>query len=359
MGAPPRIKLDYGSVADRKKLLGSLSAVTEATGFLWTASDEGRTLECLKPDGANLYCLKKSYRLDDIFSGLPAKLDDDPNPPETSIENPPESEKLPEADIESLSVTDNTWLWICGSHCDVRPKLQGDVPPNAQIRSGSSRCLLGRVKLKDRGGDIEQTGDHLPFEGPGSLRNLMMRNCHVKPFLGIPSKENGLDIEGITVTESGGVFLGLRGPVVGGRAVILEAKAGGIFTPNVNFATHFVDLEGLGVRDLTHDDDDILILAGPVGGLNGPFRIYHWQPGSTGCVQSPKCLYQWPIKVRGDKAKSSDRDVVKQSEHPEAFCWFERDETRGLIVLYDNPDQHNRIKKHSHYSADWIPHPKP
>ena len=53
----------------------------------------------------------------------------------------------------------------------------------------------------------------------------MMRNGHVQPFLGIPSKENGLDIEGITVTESGAVFLGLRGPVVGGRAIIFEAKA--------------------------------------------------------------------------------------------------------------------------------------
>lgn len=61
---------------------------------------------------------------------------------------------------------------------------------------------------QDHGGDIEQTGDHLPLNGPGSLRDLMMRNGHVQPFLGIPSKENGLDIEGITVTESGAVFLG-------------------------------------------------------------------------------------------------------------------------------------------------------
>ena len=113
----------------------------------------------------------------------------------------------------------------------------------------------------------------------------MMRNGHVQPFLGIPSKENGLDIEGITVTESGAVFLGLRGPVVGGRAIIFEAKAREIFTPSVGFTTHFVDLEGLGVRDLTHDGDDILILAGPVGGLDGPFRIYHWRPETTGHVE--------------------------------------------------------------------------
>lgn len=131
MGTPPRIKLDYQSVSDRKELLGSLSAITEANGFLWTASDEGHTLECLRPDGANRYCLKESYSLKHIFSGLKQEAG---------------KAKPPEADIESLSVSDNKWLWICGSHCNVRPKTAGNSPPNSQIMSGSSRCLLGRVR---------------------------------------------------------------------------------------------------------------------------------------------------------------------------------------------------------------------
>ena len=191
MGTPPRIKLDYQSVSDRKELLGSLSAITEANGFLWTASDEGHTLECLRPDGANRYCLKESYSLKHIFSGLQQEAG---------------KAKPPEADIESLSVSDNKWLWICGSHCKV---------PTEDCRRLAAR-LADHVRIEpvparpgqDHGGDIEQTGDHLPLNGPGSLRDLMMRNGHVQPFLGIPSKENGLDIEGITVTESGAAFLG-------------------------------------------------------------------------------------------------------------------------------------------------------
>ena len=75
MGAPPQVSLDYGSdnlpADQRKKLLGSLSAVTEANGFLWTAADEGRTLECLKRDGNKGYARKQQYQLDEIFGGLP------------------------------------------------------------------------------------------------------------------------------------------------------------------------------------------------------------------------------------------------------------------------------------------------
>jgi len=347
MGAPPRVRLDYGEVGEHDELLISLSAVSEANGFLWTASDEGRTLECLEPDGAHGYSLKKQHRLDDVF----------PLPPLPNEREPGKS-KRPEADIESISVCGG-FLWICGSHRDVRVKPNGKAAsPSGKLDQQPSRCLLGRIKLADDGGDLEPKVDQLPFEGPGSLRDLLMRSDHLKPFLGIPSKENGLDIEGISATESGAVFLGLRGPVIGGRAVILEAKVGEIFTPHVSLATHFFDLDGLGVRDLTHHGANILILAGPVGGLDGPFRIYRWRPGSTGLVETAEPLYQWPIKVNGRTAWSECRRVVMQGEHPEGFCWFRRHRHRGLLVFYDNPDEHHRIKRHRRYLADWIPHSK-
>jgi hypothetical protein len=356
-GYATRVRLDDGSddisIDDRKDLFGSLSAVTEANGFLWAASDEGRTLECLKPDGNKGYSLKRQCQLDKIFGCLPGEREAKP----------------PEADIESLSVSNNTWLWICGSHGNVRSGIaktrQESVEskktvarPEPDIMTRPSRCLLGRVKLIDGGGAIEENGDHLPFEGIGSLRALLMGNRHLQSFMGLPAKENGLDIEGITATESGAVFLGLRGPVVAGYAVVVEAKADTIFTKDVDLITYFIDFDGLGVRDLTHDGDDMLILAGPVGGLDGPFRIYHWKPGKAECVQSAKLLHQWPIKVRGTKAKSAGRGVVMQSEHPEAFCWFKRNRKPGLIALYDSPDKRSRIKKDRRYSADWIPHPK-
>jgi hypothetical protein len=292
MGAPPQVSLDCASDdlsgRDRKKLLGSLSAVTEVNDFLWTASDEGRTLECLKPDGEDGYRLKKPYSLDLIFRLTRKQNAEEPEPPAEKVVD------LPEADIESLSVC-GEYLWICGSHGNVRSGIaktrqksaKGEKPiaqPEPDVVSRPSRCLLGRVKLIDGGGAIEQKGDRLPFEGSGSLRALLMNNRHLQPFMGLAAKENGLDIEGITATESGSVFLGLRGPVVAGFAVVIEANADTIFKKDVKLITHFVNLCGLGVRDLSHYGGDILILAGPVGGLDGPFRIYHWKPGRTECV---------------------------------------------------------------------------
>ena len=39
----------------------------------------------------------------------------------------------------------------------------------------------------------------------------------------LPSKDNGLDIEGLAVLGNR-VYLGLRGPVLRGRAIILELE---------------------------------------------------------------------------------------------------------------------------------------
>jgi len=43
--------------------------------------------------------------------------------------------------------------------------------------------------------------------------------------------------------------------------------------------THFLNLEGLAVRDLAHfDRHEILVLAGPVGEAPGPFALFRWRP---------------------------------------------------------------------------------
>ena len=44
---------------------------------------------------------------------------------------------------------------------------------------------------------------------------------HLSPWLALPGKDNGFDIEGVAVSGER-VFLGLRGPVLRGWAVVLE-----------------------------------------------------------------------------------------------------------------------------------------
>ena len=53
-------------------------------------------------------------------------------------------------------------------------------------------------------------------------------------------------------------------------------------------------------------------------------------PGRLG----PTCLHEWP----------------QSTDHPEAICTL----SRGLIVLYDNP-QAQRIHEERRHTADWFP----
>lgn len=90
-----------------------------------------------------------------------------------------------------------------------------------ELRLRQSECLFGAVGLKKNGGALAKTGETLPFIGDGSLRNLFASDEYLTPFLNLPSKENGLDIEGMVVLGDRALF-GLRGPVIGGSAVVAE-----------------------------------------------------------------------------------------------------------------------------------------
>jgi len=121
------------------------------------------------------------------------------------------------------------FLWVCGSHCRVRQKPKpspGDMPGVQRVvhklRARPSRHLLGRVRLSDDGGGLVGKGEHLPFEKQGTLCGYLADSTFLGPFLQLPSKENGLDIEGLALTDRGTVLLGLRGPLVDSFAVVVE-----------------------------------------------------------------------------------------------------------------------------------------
>lgn len=200
---PKTIWLEYGKAGRKRKLLPNLSAVARAGKYLWTASDETRSIECLQPDG-NGYRLRKQYKLDDWFPELPGLDEGD------------------EGDIEALEVLDGR-LWICGSHSLTRrahQKQRSDrVDPT--IHDRPSRCLLGSVRLSTSGDEIEGDAVAIPFEGDAGLREILLSNTYLKPFAALPSKENGLDIEGMAIHD-GSLYLGLRGPVVDNIAIIVE-----------------------------------------------------------------------------------------------------------------------------------------
>jgi hypothetical protein len=308
--------LDYGQAAAERKLLRNISAVVTAGPFLWTASDEGRTIECLEPhDGG--FRLRQQVPLDSLFASFPGQ------------------DRGDEADIESLAVSSKR-LWISGSHCRVRRKSRDARRIDARFRARASRCLLGVVELRQNGGAVAP-GSALPFKGAGSLRAILATNPYVAPFVDLPSKENGLDIEGLCVSGKR-VFLGLRGPLVDSIAIAIEFDTvrHAVIKRTKSF-THLIDLGGLGIRELAPFERDIIVLAGPVSAANGPFKLLHWRPRMTKLVQHPGVLWEWPMGT----------------EHPEGICRLDRDRRPGFLVVYDAAAD-ARIDK-SRYRADWIP----
>ena len=341
------ITLDYlGAVDGHPKLLTNLSAVAAYGDYLWTASDEGRTIECLKRDGSG-YRLHDQVKLDDICTELPQDPD-------------PDTGKLAEADIESLAICGKK-LWICGSHCRVRakPKKKPGEPDDVKrvvphFKTRPSRHLFGYARIKGDGGGLAKMATHLPFTKAGSLRDLLAKMEFLDDFVGLPSKENGLDIEGLSVIPKNRVFFGLRGPLADSFAIVVEAKFDSDLKLAGDMALHFIDLGGLGVRDLAAYRDDLLILAGPVSGLRSPFRIYRWHPLDKGReVQTAELLYPKPDQAHVSKVVLADMAAADADEHPEGICLLKHGDHDGLLVLYDNP-RGGRIAG-SRYTADWLP----
>ena len=316
--ASEKIILDYGGAVGGEKLLRNLSGVAVDGARLWTVSDEGRTLECLESDGER-YRLRRQYRVDDLVHGLPGRQEDEPA----------------ELDLEAISL-DGDMLWFAGSHCLVRKADDNDKDAMfPTIRTRESRFVLARAEI--RNGDIVRTSA-LPWRGPESLRQWLKGDSYLDPFLDLPSKENGLDIEGLAARDNR-VMLGCRGPLLDSRAVVIELTFDETFTID-HYALHFLDLDGLGIRDLCWQDDQLLVKAGPTSDARGLFGLYRWSPTIPGRVEHPERLLSF----------------LTNTEKPEGVCPLARGGREGLIVLYDSPDG-PRWNQDMTYEADWMAYP--
>jgi hypothetical protein len=254
-----------------------------------------------------------------------------------------------EMDIEGVAVCDG-WLWIVGSHSLTRKKPKKGGPLNgkglarlAKLNDNHNRMFLGRMPLRPlEGGRWDVCiGEHdgrrpqmLPVgKHVSPLFKLLREHPLIGPFTAIPSKENGLDVEGLIV-EAARVGLGLRGPVINGWALIVEvevhAEAGGLELAS-GLTTHFLDLGGLGIRDLKRLGDEVLILAGPTMKLDGPAQVFRWrgwrEPAANGdLLHRPSRVLELPFGTRCD--------------HPEAMAAIEHEGAERLLVVCDTPGPH-------------------
>ena len=268
-----------------KEMRDGLSAIIHAGPHLWMASDETAGLERLSPVGPDEYGAHRTFPL--------AELVDLPGPPDEEV------------DVEGMA-WNPPYLWIVGSHSIKRSKPGKDPEERkrmkklAKLSTEDNRYLLARIPLEDDGeGGLRPVktlsgggGTAARLKGDGVNNQLMealRQDKHIAPFMEIPGKDNGFDVEGLAI-HGDRLFLGLRGPVLRGWATILEIEpeddgAGRLSLRKIGrkdrpYRKHFLDLGGLGVREIAVDGDDLLVLAGPTLDLDGPVEVFRWRGGT-------------------------------------------------------------------------------
>lgn len=174
-----------------------------------------------------------------------------------------------------------------------------------------------------------------------------MKDRHVGRFVprvlpdaieGIPSKDNGFDVEGLAVTGNR-VFLGLRGPVIRGWASVIELRVSDapdaaltldpIGPSGQPYLKHLVQLDGLGVRELVIDGDDLLVLTGPSMDLDGPVFIYRWKDALN--------LHADSLTPKKDLTKVVTVPFGVTKDHAEGLS-LATSAPLSLLVCYDSPD---------------------
>ena len=139
-----------------------------------------------------------------------------------------------------------------------------------------------RQRLSDI--DVESSRNRLyrlPFDlqtgKPGKLRRIdlskrLRKDPLLRTFFGVPSKENGIDIQGMTFADDR-LYLGFRGPVLRQNYVPVMALR---FDEPKQYQLSFVRLDGQGIRDMAALDKGFLILSGPANDAPGPFCLWWW-----------------------------------------------------------------------------------
>jgi Protein of unknown function (DUF3616) len=332
------VRLRFGQVSREAATHTNLSAVRSDGRVLWLAGDETATVERLVADNEGEpgeYAEQVTFRLADL------------------VDLPGEDEQ--EADIEGLARSGH-FLWAVGSHSLRRRQIKARHSGAAALRRlgqltrQANRDVLLRIPVEDMDGlptlvpEAVLDGERHRAAVRGGLRALLRKDEHLSPFLPIPGKDNGFDIEGIAV-RGDRVYLGLRGPVLRGWAFVLELRPYSDpdepcrlrlrpFEDGKAYRKHVLNLEGLGVRDLCPAGDDLLVLAGPSMDLDGPVRVYRWHGA---------CRADQSVVVRGEAlTREIDLPYGDGNDHAEGIGLLGSPDHARLLVVYDSPSAARR-----------------
>ena len=275
-----------------------VSGIDWTGNFLLLGSDEGARIEVVKGR------LDAGYDTDDSKIPLSRSPDDE------------------EVDIEGIA-GEGSLFYVVGSHSLKRKRVKPDKSQKKNrkrlrdVTHEASRDAVFRVELDLDTGALVKGPDRI------TLRHFLEQDEILARFAKIPSKENGIDIEGIAVRD-GRLYVGFRGPVLRGNYVpvlVLES-----FHVAADYELRFVNLGGFGVRDIVAVDNGFLILAGPIGDAVGHYELWFWtgEDAIGGDDQPPSALEKIG-EIPSDGAKAEGVTVTLESA-----------DAYELIVVYDS-----------------------
>jgi hypothetical protein len=237
---------------------------------------------------------------------------------------------------------------LIGSHSKKRKKAEEDKSDQknrerlADVKPDPLRHTLARVPLANGAPvaaaeplKVARLQNAADGKEGNELSERLRGDDHLRRFWEIPSKDNGIDVEGLAVSGNR-IFAGLRGPVLRGWAVILEFEwkdaAAGSMSMNGPLKKHFLQLDGLGIRELVIRDRDLYILAGPTMDLDGPVFLYLWPKAldvSAEAVIRRKDLGKiltLPFGTGADAGRDHAEGIAILEQAPPA-----------MLVCYDSP----------------------
>lgn len=344
------VRLEF---APNSLVQSNLSGAAFTGNWLWVAGDEACGLDRLRlldPVG------KEALRFGEVRDFPLADLLDLPGAAGE------------EADLEGMAVADG-FLWVVGSHGLKRKNTKPDrnhaenAKRLAKVALDGNRRLLACLPIEpDAKGEpclVRQAQDGrraLRLKGDAQT-NLLTRaladDPHFGPYMAIPGKDNGFDIEGLAV-DGRRLLLGLRGPVLRGWSALLEIavetrgdqlRLAPLDDSGTLIRKHFLQLDGLGVRDLHFSGDDLYILAGPTMVLNGDIRVFKWPAARPVLAANRE-----PVRFESALTESVPLPHGRGTNRAEAICDLPPALAGGKarwLVLYDAPGADRKEGEHT------------
>lgn len=322
--------------------------------YLWLGTDEMSAIERFTrlENNPDVFSSHQRFYLKDFIDGF--------------------NEERGEVDVEGLDYADG-YLWIVGSHSSKRKKV--DIEPDKfkvtkkelkKIERDENRYLLARIPVNESG-ELDRTSPQTAWLKREGSSNSLTKALATDEYLDLgqiidsddrdslpgkefyfylPSKENGLDIEGLAV-RGNKITIGLRGPVLRGIAILLEIEVESglphelrlkkIGNDGRKYKRHFLDLKGLGVRELCLEENgkSLLILAGPTMNLDGTHSLFRLNRPFEIEDNSLSSQKNGQLEYLGDIPHGEQKDRAEGLTLDEGG--------KSILVVYDSPTKDRLI----------------